>query len=266
MEKKHNISSRQKIQALLEKTNGLVTLDNAEKILEVSRNDAIHILWRLSKKGWIKRLKSGLYRVVPLESSDPSFTDEHPWLVALEIFSPCYIGGWTAANFWGLTDQLFMNTWVMTTHPIHKKKQYVSDHEYMLRHINEDHLFGLTTEWIENNKILVSDIHKTVLDFLSFPKDYTAQTMLEILQAYLASTSKNINVFKHYVDKIRNKSTLKRLGFLLERLAPGEQSLIEFCHERISKGCSDLSSQSPCTKIIQRWNLKVPESMKDNKS
>ncbi len=261
---KERISSRQKVQAILARTNGLVKIDDVQEILGVSRKKASHILWRLAKQGWIRKLKNGLYRIVPLESSDTSLTDENPWIVANELFSPCYMGGWTAANFWGLTDQLFLKTWVMTTLPVHKKEKSIAQHDYILRQVKPTYLFGLKIEWIENNKVLVSDPHKTVLDFLSFPNDYTAQTMVEMLASYLKSELKNMDVLTRYAQKIPNRTTLKRLGFLLELLAPNEKILIEYCHNNISKGYSSLSTQSPCTKTIGRWNLRVPERLKEH--
>lgn len=263
MERQHSTSSRQKIQALLEKTNGLVKIDDVENTLGVSREKASHILWRLVKGGWIRKLKDGLYRIVPLESSDASLTDEHPWMIANELFSPCYIGGWSAAHFWGFTDQLFLKTWVMTTCPVHRKERAVSQHEYILKQIKEDSLFGLKVEWIENNKIQISDPHKTVLDFLNFPDDYTAQTMVDIFQAYLRSDEKNMDILAQYAHHIQNRTVFKRLGFLLELFAPHEKSLIEFCFKNISKGYSALSTQSPCTKSIGHWKLRIPEGLKE---
>lgn len=248
--KKGRTSSRQKIQALLASTNGLIKLDDVQEILAVSREEASHILWRLAKRGWIKKLKDGLYRVVPLESSDASMTDENPWIIANTLFFPCYIGGWTAANFWGLTEQLFLKTWVMTTNPVHKKKKSIAQHDFVLRQIKGAYLFGLKSEWIENNKVFISDPHKTLLDFLSFPSDYTAQTMVEIFESYLQSELKNVHTLTQYAQKIPNRAALKRLGFLLELLAPQEKALMAYCHENISKGCSPLSTQSPCTQTI----------------
>lgn len=264
--KKVRTSSRQKVQALLAGTNGLVKIGDAQEILEVSREKASHILWCLAKQGWIRKLKDGLYRVVPLESSDASVTDENPWMIANELFSPCYMGGWTAANFWGLTDQLFLKTWVMTTNPVHKKERSIAQHDYVLRQIKSTYLFGLKSEWVENNKISISDPHKTLLDFLSFPHDYTAQTMVEIFESYLRSELKNMNILTQYAQKIPNRTTLKRLGFLLELLAPYEKALIEFCHKNMSKGYSSLSTQSSCTQSIPRWNLKIPEHLKERQA
>ncbi|HQS84897.1 MAG TPA: type IV toxin-antitoxin system AbiEi family antitoxin domain-containing protein [Alphaproteobacteria bacterium] len=261
---KKSLSSKQQIQALLTKTSGLVTLNDVQEALKVSRERASHTVWRLSKQGWLKKLRNGLYRVVSLESPDATLTDESPWLVANALFAPCYISGWTAAHFWGLTDQLFLKTWLVTTQPVHKKIQSISQHDFILRQAQKDYFFGLRPEWIENNKILISDPSKTLLDFLNFSEDYTAQTMIEVTQSYLRSDLKNIDLLSQYVQKVTNRSALKRLGFLLETFSPEAIPLIEFCSKNISKGFSPLSSQSICTKPIHRWNLKIPEHLREN--
>lgn len=265
MKQRKVTSSRQKIQLLLARGNGLITLADVQEALGYTSIQASQLLYRLSKKGWVKKLKSGLYRVVPLESSDPSLTDENPWVIASQLFSPCYMGCWTAANFWGLTDQLFLDTWVVTTQKVFKKKKSISDHQYLLRQVKDAYFFGLKTEWIEGNKVFISDLHKTVLDFLSFPDAFTSQSMLEIFQAYLASPDKNIDILTQYAERIENRTILKRLGFLLELLSPESESLIQFCFEHKSKGISPLSILSPCDTIITRWNLRVSRKLKDKK-
>jgi predicted transcriptional regulator of viral defense system len=261
--KKDNTPAREKIQLLLSKTTGLVTTDDAQTLFNLSREQARFLLWRLTKDGWLRQLQQGLYRVIPLDSPEGALTDENPWMIANALFSPCYIGGWTAANFWGLTDQLFLKTWVMTKRPVHKKLKSVSQHDYILKQIKEESFFGTKTEWVEGNKILISDPHKTVLDFLSFPNDYTAASMIDIVQVYLESELKDSEILIAYAEKLANRAALKRLGFILTHLSSNEVALIDLCHQRMSKGYSSLSTQVPCTRIIRHWNLKVPGDLGD---
>lgn len=260
MDKRKRTTSREKVQLLLSQTKGMVKLDDVQNILGISRPAASLTLWRLAKGGWVKKLKGGLYRIVPLEAMNSSTTDESPWIVATELFSPCYIGGWTAANFWGLTDQLFLNTWVMTTQKVFKKSQHVSQHEFYIKQIKESYFYGFKSEWLEESKVFISDPHKTLLDFLNFPEEYSAQSMMDIMQSYLSSEYKDISILKDYSSKVENRTILKRLGFLIEILSPEEKILINYCHENISKGYSRLSVKTKCTKSIRRWNLLVPMS------
>jgi len=62
----------------------------------------------------MSRVRRGLYVSVPLESRTADMPLEDPWLVADRLFSPCYIGGWSAAEYFGLTEQIFSTIIVMT--------------------------------------------------------------------------------------------------------------------------------------------------------
>jgi len=41
---------------------------------------------------------------VPLESRTADVPLEDPWLIAERLFAPCYIGGWSAAEYLDLTE------------------------------------------------------------------------------------------------------------------------------------------------------------------
>jgi hypothetical protein len=49
----------------------------------------------------------------------------------------------------------------------------------------------------------------------------------DILSNYLRSTHKNASALKRYADQLGNRAVYKRLGFLLEKIAPGEIEMIE---------------------------------------
>src|SRR5690554_752718 len=57
-------------------------------------------------RGWLTRIKNGLFVTVPLGAVNPAERKENPWIVASFVFDPCYIGGWSACEYWGLTDQI----------------------------------------------------------------------------------------------------------------------------------------------------------------
>ena len=71
------------------------------------------LLAALAAGGWLSRVRPGWYIAVPLEASEPSEWREDPWIVAATLFTPGYIGGWSAAEHWGLTDQIFSVIYVV---------------------------------------------------------------------------------------------------------------------------------------------------------
>jgi len=80
----------------------------------MSAIEAAKTMARLANKGWLSRVRRGLYVPVPIESAttDPALQD--PWLIAQKLYAPCYIGGWSAAEHWQLTEQVFQRIVVMT--------------------------------------------------------------------------------------------------------------------------------------------------------
>ena len=59
------------------------------------------LLAALAAGGWLSRVRPGWYIAVPLEASEPSEWREDPWIVASTLFTPGYIGGWSAAEHCG---------------------------------------------------------------------------------------------------------------------------------------------------------------------
>jgi len=55
----------------------------------------------------LSRIRRGLYVAVPLDARRSGEWVEDAWVVADRVFSPCYIGGWSACEYWDLTDQVF---------------------------------------------------------------------------------------------------------------------------------------------------------------
>ena len=88
--------------ALLEQlhrdSTGPFSIQDAAKILAVDGRRAGRLLRYLAERGWLSRVRRGLYTTVPLGASEPSAWREDPWAVAARVFAPCYIGGWSAAE------------------------------------------------------------------------------------------------------------------------------------------------------------------------
>jgi len=86
---------RKRLSELFRETKGTISVTDAAGILKVTSTDAAKMLSRWAKKGWLSRVRRGLYVRVPLESRTPDIPLEDPWMIADRLFSPCYIGGWS---------------------------------------------------------------------------------------------------------------------------------------------------------------------------
>lgn len=83
----------------------------------------INTIYTLRKKGRIVKLNRNKYFLVPIKARSGKWTD-HPLIIADEICDgrDYYIGGWYAANYWHLTEQVPMQVDIYTTRRQGKKR------------------------------------------------------------------------------------------------------------------------------------------------
>ena len=112
----------------------------------------------LAERGWLVRVHPGLYATVSLQAEKPAEWREDPWVVAAKLFGPdCYLGGWTACEYWELTDQLFHGTVVFTTRRVRGTETEVQGFPFRVRRIAPERLFGTRPVWRDRTRVLVSD-------------------------------------------------------------------------------------------------------------
>src|SRR3972149_10011472 len=96
-------------------TQGLIDVRTASEALGLSGRETALKLAALDKKGWLRRVKRGTYFILPLEATKKEGgVASDPWIIASVLFAPCYIGGWSAAEYFELTEQIFRSTFVVS--------------------------------------------------------------------------------------------------------------------------------------------------------
>jgi len=252
---------RRRLSAIIREAKGSVSVKEAAKILQVSPSDAAKMLSRWVKKGWVSRVGRGIYILIPLESLTPDIPLEDPWIIAERLYSPCYIGGWSAAEYWDLTEQIFRTVIVLTTQKPRNRTPVIKGTSFMIRTIQEKALFGTKPVWRGKVKVSVSDPSRTLLDMLIEPKlGGGIRSTADMFSNYLKSEKKNIELLIEYANRLNNGAVFKRLGFLLEKYDPDQNAAIDECRSRLTKGYVKLDPALKAERLITRWRLWVPES------
>jgi predicted transcriptional regulator of viral defense system len=113
----------------------------------------------------------------------------------------------------------------------------------------------------------VADPTKLIIDLLDSPESGGGIShVIQIFRAYLKSEHKSIEKLLQYATKQSNGAIFKRLGFLLEVLAPTEIAAIEKCKKQITTGYSLIDPNLKSDKIITRWKLWIPAFLKKDLS
>lgn len=253
-------ADRERLSAVLRGTKGTISVAEAADILEMPGTNTAKLLSRWAKKGWLSRVRRGLYISVPLESRTADIPLEDAWVIADKLYSPCYIGGWSAAEYWDLTEQIFRTVIVLTTQRPRERKPTIKGTEFLLRTVSDKSMFGLKAVWRGQVKVSVSDPTRTVLDMLSDPQlGGGLRSTIDMFRNYMGSEKKDLELLVEYADQLGNGAVLKRLGFLLEKYAENEQDFIGQCRERLTTGNAKLDPALKAEKLITRWRLWVPE-------
>ena len=133
----------------------------------------------------------------------------------------------------------------------------------MLRTISEKAIFGLKPVWRGQVKISVSDPTRTIIDMLVAPAvGGGIRSVKDMLENYLRSENKNLEQLIEYGEKLGNGAVFKRLGFLLEKIAPDETKAIKECYTLLTTGNAKLDPKLINNKLITRWRLWAPEKWK----
>ena len=259
--------SRARLGKIVRETKGTISVRQVADILQLSADKSAKTLSRWMQQGWVSRVQRGLYVPVPLEAPSADIALEDPWIVAERIFSPCYIGGWSAAEYWELTEQIFRTIVVMTTLKPRNRKPVIKGSGFLLRTIPDKALFGMKPVWRGQVKMNVSDPTRTVLDMLNDPAlGGGLRPTVDIFRNYMNSKSKDTDLLIRYADILGNGAVFKRLGFLTSWYSPVEQNLITACRSRLTEGKVKIDPAMPAERLITAWKLWVPAGwVKENK-
>jgi predicted transcriptional regulator of viral defense system len=252
---------------VLRETGGAISPSDVAAILTISNPQASKLLSFWATQGWVKRVQRGLYIPVPLDSLTDEIAPEDPWIIAERLFSPCYIGGWSAAEHWDLTEQIFSSILVFTSRRPRQREQDVGGTRFLLRTKSKSHLFGLKTIWRGKTKVKVSDPSRTIIDVLDDTRvGGGIRNITDLFNNYLKSKYRNIDDLLNFAKLIGNATVFKRLGFLLERYEPAEKAAIEECLRHLPAGNSKLDPDLPKDALITKWKLWVPASWQERAS
>ncbi|MBE0433701.1 type IV toxin-antitoxin system AbiEi family antitoxin domain-containing protein [candidate division WOR-3 bacterium] len=256
---------RKRLAAIIRGTKDTITVQEASKILSIAPSDAAKLLARWTQKGWLSRVRRGMYVQIPLESRTTEMPLEDPWVIAERLFAPCYIGGWSAAEYWDLTEQVFRTIVVITVQKPRNRSPVIKGTKFLLRTTSAKFIFGLKSIWRGQTKVSVSDPSRTIIDMLAELRlGGGIRLAADMFTNYLNSGNKNLPLLIEYAKRLNNGAVFKRLGFLLERLAPAEKSAIDDSRSALTTGYIKLDPALNKYRLVTRWRLWLPRSWDSN--
>ncbi len=237
-----------------------ITANEVQSARQCSRSTAHQILSRLERKGWLQRLRRGIYTVVPLGSLDRDPVVENPWSVAMDVFQPAFISGWSAAEHWDLTEQVFNTVAAVTTTKQRQTLHTIGGVRFRTRTVRDARFFGARPVWFGSAAIQIADPSRMLIDAADLPAFAGGgRHMVDVVRAYWSSEHQDPQRLLDYAKRYGRGSVFKRLGFLAEMFqAAVDADWLEAFRSSISQGVTNLDPVAPPTgRVVSRWNLRV---------
>lgn len=253
-------AGRAKLASVIRSAGDVVCIDDAATAMNLSRTEAAKALSRWAKQGWLRRVGKGTYVPVSLDMLTAAHVVDDAWILVPALFAPAYIAGRTAAEYWGLTEQIFRDILIFTAQTVRKKTVETGGTFFSLKHISEKMIFGTKTVWRGTSKVFVSDPHRTIIDMLDDPTigggiRHVADCFANYVQRPDFTPAKLIA----YGDRRGNGAVFKRLGFLAEH-HPDAAILANLCKDRLTKGHAKLDPTLTSPRLVTRWRLRIPDN------
>ncbi len=176
-------------------------------------SEALH---HLTNGGWITRLKRGVYAIAAFGPIP------HDFAVAMALVIPCAISHWTAMHYHHITEQTPNKIFAITPRGTSIPRSLAST-PFRFIQVKKEHYFGIETIWIDDMKVQITNLEKTLLDGLISP-EYCGD-FSEVLHAFkMARNKMRIQVIIEYA-LLLEKAVAKRLGLILEKLEIEEKYL-----------------------------------------
>ncbi len=192
----------------------------AQKALSDSNAGAIReLLSDMTKRGLLMRLKLGVYCIIPYEQNPETFMPD--WHVIAEYLvndAKHYIGYYSALHIHNLVTQPSLKEQIVVSKQIRPSEIRIKCVPFQYIYHNEKHFFGAKKIWVDSyNKVLCSDLEKTVIDCL-FKPDYAGGIVEVARSIFVSKDNINYDLLLEYAKKFDSQAVIKRLGFLLEML------------------------------------------------
>ncbi len=173
----------------------LFSENDVVRIIDKNKSYAKLLLHRLYKNNLVKRIERGKYTI-----------HDDAMIFASSLVKPSYISLISAFRYYGFTQKQPVNIYILS--PVSKKS--INFGVTKIIFLRTKHLYGYGKERYGDFDILIAEPEKAIIDALLFK--LPLQDIIDALDTAKINYEKLIN----YAVKTKNKSLIKRLGYIIE--------------------------------------------------
>lgn len=228
------MNEKQILKKLEEKS--VFNFQEMQRILNSSENYTKIVLNRLVKRGVIKKIKKNAYTI---------YGDI--FVISTNLIYPSYLSFWSASSYKGYTEQILNTIQIATS----KRMKDFSFQGYKIEFVKINSLFGYEKIKTDFGEMFIATDEKLIIDALEYQK--RMGNFDEINKIIENSKINKVRIID-FLKRNNNDSTIKRVGYLLEKIKK-----IDIYEEfKLNKNYIKLNKLSKkSTKINSKWRVKI---------
>ena len=234
-----------------------ITLAELREALGASESYARKFAHGLVKKGWLERLRPGLFQLVPADRGREGVADTHPLTAGAVLIDPYFFSFGTACTHHGLTEQAFAEVYLACQQ--RRRPETIRGKRYVFVYVPEERFFGFAETNVLGQPVQMAIIERALLDAIDRPR--YAGGIGEVSRiAARAESRLSWEVLFELLREWRSSALVQRVGYLLDLhgVAVPEEArgaLLELVlpHSKIQLGSR--RKWGTTGKLVRPWNV-----------
>lgn len=220
-------------------------LKTFREIIKKESNYAKLSIYRLKKEDFIFEIEKNKYT-----------TEKDAILISSNIIWPSYISGWSAIRYYNLTEQLPQAVLVITPRKRKKKEIRFNNTKIIFTKVQPKYFFGYKKESYGEFNIFIAEKEKALIDSVLLKK-ISLSEICEIIKNNLEEI--NVDLLINYLIRIKNKTLIKRFGFLLDSIGIDKykkfKKFVDFKYILLDYALSEKGKKNKKWKVIENVKL-----------
>lgn len=190
-----------------------VTLAELRENLGASEGYARLLAHRLVKKGWLERLRPGLFQLVPAERGREGVADTHPLTAGAALVDPYFFSFGTACTHHGLTEQAFAEVYLACQK--RRRAETIRGNRYVFVYVPEERFFGFEETLVLGQPVQMATLERALLDAVDRPRDAGGIGEVSRIVAR-AAPRVSWDALLELLDRWRSSALVQRVGYFLD--------------------------------------------------
>ncbi len=191
-----------------------VTLAEIRAALETSEAYARFLAHQLVRKGWLERLRPGLYRLIPAERGREGVADTNPLAVGAVLVHPYFFSFGTACTHHGLTEQVFAEIYIACQRS--RRSETIRGTRFVFVEVPSDRFFGFEKANVLGETVQMATRERALLDALDRPRYAGGLGEVSRMVSRSVATKLSWEALLELLRRWNESALVQRLGYLLD--------------------------------------------------